>query len=298
MKISELSIKRPVATTLLAIGVLLIGFVAYFRLPIASLPTVDRPTITVWAGLPGASPEIVSSSLNVPLSRELGIIPGIAEMSSLSTQGGVQITLQFDLAVDIDAAANAVQSAINTATPNLPSGMPQPPVYYKANPAGAPVVALALTSDIVDPGEVYSYADTVVAQRLSQVKGVARVIISGAERPAVRVRADPRKLASMALSMERIRSAISDASVNLPKGNIETDDHLYMIGSNDQLFRADEYRRVVVGWNCGAPILLGDVATVEDSVLNTKLAGWFNNQRAVLLFVYRELRCQRGADRR
>ncbi|UFZ03294.1 efflux RND transporter permease subunit [Bradyrhizobium ontarionense] len=288
MNISEPFIKRPVATTLLALGLLLVGIICYFRLPIASLPTVERPTIAVWASLPGASPDIVATSINVPLSRELGVIPGLVEMSSLNTQGGVQITLQFELSVNIDAAANAVQSAINTASPNLPSGMPQPPIYYKANPGGAPVIALALTSQVVDSSDVYAYADTIVAQRLSQVKGVARVVISGAERPAVRIQVDPDTLAGMSLSLEHVRAAVASASLNLPKGSISVEDRVYTIGTNDQLFHADEYRQIVVGWSNGAPVLLRDVARVEDSVLNTKLAGWFNNERAVLLFVYRE----------
>ncbi|MBV8538839.1 MAG: efflux RND transporter permease subunit, partial [Alphaproteobacteria bacterium] len=287
MSISAAFIERPVATTLLAIGVMLVGVLAYTRLPIAALPSVDRPTITVHGSLAGASADVVSTAITAPLEAQLGVIPGIAEMYSTSSSAGTDIQIQFDLGVDIDAAAGAVQAAINAATPNLPPGMPQPPVYWKSNSAGPPIIVLALTSDVLPPGDLYNYADTVVAEKLSQVPGVARVIINGAERPAVRVQADPRKLATMSLSLERVRLAIQNSSLNLPKGAISAGDRTYTIGMNDQLFKAADYRHLVIGWKNGAPVHLDEVAEVKDSVLNSEVAGWYNDQRAVTLWAFR-----------
>ncbi len=288
MSISAPFIERPVATTLLAIGVVLVGILAYVRLPIAALPAVDRPTITVHASLAGASAEVVSTAITAPLEAQLGIIPGIAEMFSTSNTGGSEIVIQFDLGVDIDAAAGAVQAAINAAAPSLPPQMPQPPVYWKSNSSGPPIIVLALSSDVLQPGEVYNYADTVVAEKLSQIQGVARVIINGAERPAVRVQADPRKLATMSLSLERVRLAIQNSSLNLPKGAIAAGDRNYTIGTNDQLFKAADYRHLVIGWKNGAPIHLDDVADVQDSVINSEISGWLNDERAVTLWAFRQ----------
>src|SRR5262249_46097173 len=200
-------ILRPVATTLLSLGITLLGIVAYLHMPIAALPSVDRPTIGVWAGLPGASADTISTSLAQPLERQVGIIPGIMEMGSFSATGGTQITVQFELGRDIDAANAAVQAAINTANPNLPKDLPQPPVHWKANPSGWAVIAIALTSDVVEPKVMYDYADSVIAQKLSQLPGVAKVNVAGAERPAVRIRVSPRLLASMNLSLEQVRQA-------------------------------------------------------------------------------------------
>jgi len=281
-------ILRPVATTLLALGVLLLGLVAYLRMPIAALPSVDRPTIGTWAGLPGASADTIAISLAQPLERQIGIIPGIAEMGSFSATGGTQITVQFELGRDIDAASAAVQAAINTAGPNLPKDLPQPPVHWKANPSGWAVIAIALTSDIVEPKQMYDYADSVIAQKLSQLPGVAKVNVAGAERPAVRIRAAPRLLASMNLSLEQVRQAVRAATMNLPKGGISASGLTWMIGANDQLFTAAEYRDITVAWRNGAPVRLGDVAEVVDSVINTRLAGWYNDQPGVLLWVFKQ----------
>ncbi|HXO02123.1 MAG TPA: efflux RND transporter permease subunit [Stellaceae bacterium] len=281
-------ILRPVATTLLALGVLLLGVVAYTHMPIAALPSVDRPTIGVWAGLPGASADTIATSLAQPLERQLGIIPGIVEMGSFSATGGTQITVQFDLARDIDAAATAVLAAINTAAPNLPKDLPQPPVYWKANPSGWAVIAISLTSDIVEPKVMYDYADSVIAQKLSQLPGVAKVNVAGAERPAVRIRASPRQLAGMNLSLEQVRQAVRAATMNLPKGTIAADGSTWLIGANDQLFRAAEYRDLTVAWRNGAPVRLGDVADVVNSVINTRLAGWYDDQPGVSLWVMKQ----------
>jgi hydrophobe/amphiphile efflux-1 (HAE1) family protein len=281
-------ILRPVATTLLALGVLLLGVVAYTHMPIAALPSVDRPTIGIWAGLPGASADTIATSVAQPLERQIGIIPGIAEMGSFSATGGTNITVQFDLTRDIDAAATAVLAAINTALPNLPKDLPQPPVYWKTNPSGWAVIAISLTSETVEPKVMYDYADSVIAEKLSQLPGVAKVAVAGAERPAVRIRASPRLLASMNLSLEQIRQSVRAATMNLPKGTIAADGDTWLIGANDQLFRAAEYRDITVAWRNGAPVRLGDVAEVVNSVINTRLAGWYDDQPGVSLWVMKQ----------
>jgi len=286
--ISEPFIRRPVATILLAIGILLLGAVAYAELPIAALPSVDRPTITVDADLPGASPDTIATSLAQPLERQLGIIPGVAEMNSLSLTGGTYITIQFALNKDIDAAAGAVQAAINASEPSLPKDLPYPPGYWKANPSGAPVIALALTSDVIDPTTVYDFADSVVVNQLSQLPGVAQVVISGAQRAAVRIRADPRRLAQLDISLEQLRQAVESASDNMPKGAIVQGAQAITVAANDQLVRAADYRDVTVAWRDGAAVLLGDVAQVTDSIIDTRLDGWYNHDRAVVVYVHKQ----------
>jgi hydrophobe/amphiphile efflux-1 (HAE1) family protein len=281
-------IRRPVATLLLSFGVLLLGAVGFSHLPIASLPAVERPTIAVYAGLPGASADTMASSVTQPLQRELGTIPGIVEMGSFSANGGVEIVIQFELETSIDAAATEVQAAINAASPNLPKDMPWPPYYREANPGGFAPVAVALTSEVVSPGELYDYADSVVKERLSEVPGVAEVLINGAERSAVRVQVWPRVLANMHLSLEQVRTALRAATQNLPKGSINVSNQAVAIGANDQLRRADDYRDLVVAYRNGAAVRLADVADVTDSVINTKLSGWFNDQRGVLVHVLKQ----------
>jgi hydrophobe/amphiphile efflux-1 (HAE1) family protein len=288
VNLSEPFIRRPVATVLLTVGILLLGVLAFFMLPIAALPAVDRPTIGVEAWLPGASPDTIASSLAQPLERQLGTIPGIVEIGSFSDTGYCEITMQFDLATDIDAAAGAVQAAINAAGPNLPQDLPRPPTYYKANPSGFSVITLALTSDVVDPGDVYNYAYSVVAGKLSQIDGVAKVYISGAERSAVRVQVDPGLTATMHVSLERIRSSIRNSTDNLPKGTISSGNQSITVAANDQLVKADDYREVVVAYRNGAPVRLGDIAVVSDNIVNNRLAGWYDMERAVVLYVYRQ----------
>ncbi|MBI1775581.1 MAG: efflux RND transporter permease subunit [Proteobacteria bacterium] len=281
-------IRRPVATILLMLGVLILGGVAYTRLPIAALPSVDRPTIGLWASLPGASADTVATALAQPLETQLGIIPGIVEMSSFSAMGGTSIVLQFDLRKDIDAAAGEVQAAINAAGPNLPKAWAWPPVYWKANPAGAPVIALALSSDVIPPGEIYQDADSVIGPKISQLPGVARLWITGAERSAVRVQVSAGRLAAMNLSLDAVRAAIVASTQNLPKGAIDDGAQRYMIEANDQLLKAVEYQDVIVAWRNGAPIRLGDIATVTDSVINNKVAGWFGTGRSVVIYVAKQ----------
>jgi multidrug efflux pump len=256
-------------------------------MPIASLPAVERPTISVFAPFPGASPTTVATALAQPLETTIGLIPGVAEMSSFSSMGGTQIVTQFDLSVDLDTAAGAVQAAISAAGSNLPKG-PWPPYYWKANPAGAPVIAIALTSDVVPAGEVYDYADNVLSTKLSQLPGVARVIVSGGEKSAVRIQASPSKLANMNLSLEAARGAIFAASQNLPKGAISLENQRYTIEANDQLLKAADYRDVILAWRRGAPVRLSDVATITDSIVNDKLAGWYGTERGVVLYVFKQ----------
>ncbi|MDB5501620.1 MAG: hypothetical protein JWR89_1522 [Tardiphaga sp.] len=288
MSVTAQFILRPVATSLLMVGVLLLGAVAYSRLPIASLPAVERPTIEVYAPFPGASPNTVATSLAQPLERTIGLIPGVVEMSSYSGMGGASIVTQFDLSVDVDTAAGAVQAAINAAGPDLPKSGAWPPVYWKSNPAGFAVISLALTSDILTAGEVYDLADGVISPKLSQLPGVARVYITGGEKSAVRIQVSPSRMAAMSLSLEAARVAIVAASQNLPKGAVSTDNQRYTIEANDQLLKAIDYREVVVAWRNGAPVRLGDVATVTDSVINNRLAGWYGTQRGVVLYVYKQ----------
>jgi multidrug efflux pump len=282
---SELFIRRPVATVLLTASLALLGIVAYCRLPVASLPNMDRPTIAVHAGLPGGSADTVSSSLTTPLERQLGLISGLREMHANSIYGHSLITLEFDLNKDIDAAAGAVQAAINDASPDLPKNMPGPPVYIKANPGGFPIIALALTSDVIDSPEVYKYADTVLAGKLSQIEGVATVSISGPSRPGVRIEVNPRALADMHLSTASVKRAVYLASENLPKGQISDGSHDVTLAANDQLMNAADYRGVLVSWRDGALIRLSDVAQVFDSTINDETAGWFDDQPAVVLSV-------------
>ncbi len=288
MNISGPWIRRPVATTLIAIGILLLGIIAYARLPIAALPSVDRPTIGIWAGLPGAAADTIASALAQPLERQIGIIPGIVEMRSFSATGGTQLSVQFELDKSVDAAAGAIQAAIAAAGPSLPPDLPQPPNYWKANPSGWSVISLALTSDVLDPSEVYDITDAVVAEQISQLPGVAVVNVSGAERGAVRIRVDPGQIAAMHVSLEQIRAAVRNATLNLPKGRLNLDGSTWTIAANDQLYKAAEYRDIVVTWRSGAPVRLGDVAAVTDSVINTRLAGWYNHQPGVVVRVFKQ----------
>jgi multidrug efflux pump len=281
-------IRRPVATTLIAVGILLIGVVAYLRLPIASLPSVDRPTVGVWATLPGASADTMAASVAQPLERQIGQIPGIVEMHSFSDPGATQITVQFRLDKNIDAAAGAVQAAINAASSSLPKDMPGPPVHWKVNPAGWSVMTLVLTSDVLEPSTVYDIADTIVSEQITQLPGVAQVRVSGSERGAVRIRVDPGRIAALHVSLEQIRAAVRDATVNVPKGRVSLDGELWTIEANDQLFGASEYREIVVAFRNGAPVLLRDIAEVTDSVANIRVAGWYNNKLGVVLRVYKQ----------
>ena len=287
MNISAPFIGRPVATTLLTIAIALAGFLAYAKLPVAPLPEVDFPTISVSAQLPGASPDTVATSLASPLERHLGQIADVTEITSQSQTGQARITLQFDLSRNIDGAARDVQAAINAARADLPSNLLSNPTYRKVNPADAPVLILALTSKTLTRGQMYDAASTVLAQQLSQLSGVGQVIISGAALPAVRVELNPQALFNYGIGLEDVRSALSSANANAPKGTIELSDERFQIYTNDQATHAADYKPLVVAYRNGRDVRLQDVADVQDSVQDLRNLGLANGEPAVLVIVFR-----------
>ncbi len=288
MNISEPFIRRPAGTSLLAAGLFLAGVLAYHFLPVAPVPRVDFPVINVYAGLPGADPTTVASTVAAPLERRLGQIAGVSEITSVSTLGGASITLQFNLERSVDGAARDVQAAINASAGDLPLNLPAPPTYRKINPADSPIMILALTSDTLPTTQIYDYGDTIIAQRLSQVEGVSQVIISGAAKDAIRVQANPAALASANLSLEDVRAMLGQVNVDLPKGSLEGNGLSYTLNSNDQLLRAEEYNSLVLTQRNGTPIKLSSVARVIDGVENTLQAGWSGTNTAVLVIVFKQ----------
>jgi multidrug efflux pump len=288
MSVSTPFIRRPIATTLLGIAVTLGGVLGYWWLPVASLPQVDFPTIQVTTQLPGASPDTTANLVTAPLERQLGQIPALSSMTSSSSYGISQITLQFNLDRDIDAASQDVQAAINAAGSTLPKTLPYPPTYAKVNPADAPIVTLALTSATVSLRELSDLADTLIAQRLSSVSGVGHVTVEGGIRPAVRIQADLTRLASYGLSMANLRAAIAAANVSGPKGSLDGPYQSYTIAANDQITRAEAYESVIVAYRNDAPVLLKDVAQVVDGLENTKVGGWYQGTPAVIIDVNRQ----------
>jgi hydrophobe/amphiphile efflux-1 (HAE1) family protein len=266
----------------------MLGAVAYYFLPVAPLPKVDFPTISVSAQEPGVDPQTAASSLAAPLERRFAQIAGVSEITSVSSLGGSSITIQFDLNRDINGAARDVQSAINAASGELPSGLPQPPSYRKVNPSDAPVMVLAMTSDALPLSQVYNLADQIIGQRISQIEGVSQVVIGGGAKSAVRVQMNPVALASMGLSLEDIRTTLSQANVLSPKGAFDGEQQRFVIASNDQLTRADEYLPIIVAQHNGAAVPLRDVGTAIDAQENRDQAGLFNNKRAVLLVIFKQ----------
>jgi multidrug efflux pump len=285
---SRIFILRPVATALLTAGILLAGMVAYSQLPVSALPQVDYPTIQVVAFYPGASPEVMASSVTTPLERQFGQLPGLKQMTSTSSFGASLITLQFVLEHQIDVAEQEVQAAMNAAATFLPRDLPSPPIYSKVNPADTPIMTLALTSDTLPLSRIQDLADTNLAQKISQLPGVGLVSISGGQRPAVRVQADPSALASYGLSLEDLRAVLSQANVNQAKGNLEGPRQSFTIGANDQLLTGAEYQSIVVAYRNGAPVRLSDVAQVIDGVENVKQAAWMNDKPAVIVNIQRQ----------
>jgi len=282
-------IKRPIATTLLTAGVVLMGMAAFRVLPVSPLPQVDFPTINVSAQLPGASPEIMASSVATPLEREFGRISSVTEMSSQSTLGQVSITLQFDLSRNIDAATRDVESAINAARSYLPTDLPSNPTYRKVNPADAPIMIVALTSDKLPPSALYDAASTVLEQRLSQIAGVGQVVVGGSSAPAVRINVNPMQLSGYGLSLETVRSAIAAETANEAKGGFSSPDgRRWTISANDQLLKAADYAPLIVSYSNGQPVTLSKVATVEDSVQTVRSLGMANGRRAALLVIFRQ----------
>src|SRR5213593_272232 len=285
---SRLFILRPVATALLTAAILLAGSVAYLQLPISALPQVDYPTIQILTFYPGASPDVMASSVTSPLERQFGQLPGLKQMTSTSSFGASLITLQFTLDYAIDVAEQQVQAAINAAATFLPRDLPSPPVYSKVNPADTPVLTLALTSDTLPLPKIQDLADTNLAQKISQLPGVGLVSISGGQKPAVRVQADPSVLASYGLSLEDLRAVLGQANVDQAKGNLEGAKQSYTIGANDRLLTSAEYKTVVVAYRNGAPVRLSDVADVVDGVENVRQAAWMNDKTAVIVNIQRQ----------
>jgi multidrug efflux pump len=288
MNLSAPFVARPVATTLLAIGVVLAGAVAFTQLPVSPLPQVDYPTISVQAQLPGASPETMAATVATPLERSLGRIAGVTEITSSSSLGSTRITLQFDLNRDINDAATEVQSAINAARSQLPSGMPNNPTYRKVNPADAPIMVMTLTSGSMTRGQMYDWASTVVAQKLSQVRGVGQVTVGGSALPAVRAELNPTALNAYGISLNDVRTALGAANANRPKGLVEDGKRVWWVYANDQARTAAEYVPLIVSYRNGAAVRLSDVGDVVDSVQDVRNAGEANGRPAVLLIINRE----------
>jgi multidrug efflux pump len=288
LNVSEIFIRRPVATALLMVGLLLAGLIGYKNLPVAALPQVDYPTILVTTQLPGASASTMASSVTTPLERQFGQMPSLGQMTSVSSFGSSQITLQFNLDRSIDAAEQDVQAAINAASNLLPRTLQAPPTYSKSNPADTPILTLSISSDTIPLDQVDDYADSILAQKISQVSGVGLVTLNGGQKPAVRVQVDPTVIAGLGLSLEDVRAAVVASNVNQPKGNLDGARQSYMIAADDQLTKASAYRPLVIAYKNGAPVRLTDVATVSDGVENAALAGWANGKRAVILNVQRQ----------
>jgi multidrug efflux pump len=288
MDTSRLFILRPVATSLLMLAILLVGATAYRFLPLSALPEVDYPTIQVQTLYPGASPDVMTSSVTAPLERQFGEMPGLDQMTSTSSAGASVITLQFDLSLSLDIAEQEVQAAINAAGNLLPADLPAPPIYAKVNPADAPILTLGLTSKTLPLTQVEDLADTRMAQKISQVSGVGLVSVGGGARPAVRVQANLRALAAYGLNIDDLRTTLGNLNVNTPKGNFDGPSRSYTINANDQVESADEYKDLIVAYKNGSPVRLSDVATVVQDAENTKLGAWMNTTPAVILNVQRQ----------
>ena len=288
MNLSATFIKRPVATTLLTIGVALAGAIAFRLLPVSPLPHVEFPTIAVSASLPGADPETMATSVAAPLERQFGLIAGVTEMTSTSSRGSTSIVLQFDLSRNIDGAARDIQAAINAARGYLPADLPNNPIYRKVNPAEAPILILALTSDSVSTAQMYDAASTILQQKLSQVEGVGQVFVGGSSLPAVRVDVNPMALSKYGVSLEDVRGVLANTNINRPKGQLTNDKRTWEIQTNDQLRTAEQYRPLIVTFRAGAAVRLPDIANVQDSVEDLRTAGLVNGRPAVMVIIFRQ----------
>ena len=281
-------IQRPVATSLLMAAILLVGIVAYTQLPVSALPEVDYPTIQILTFYPGASPDVMATTVTAPLERQFGQLQGLSQMTSTSSGGSSVIVLQFDLTLNIDIAEEEVQSAINGGQSFLPSNLPSPPIYSKTNPADAPVLTLAVTSDTMPLSQVEDDVDTRLAPKISQLSGVGLVSISGGQKPAVRIQANPAALSSYGLNLEDLRTALTQQSVNQAKGNFDGPHQDYQINANDQLQTSSDYRNVIVAYRNGSPVMLHDVANVVDGIENSNQAAWMNETPAVIVNIQRQ----------
>ncbi|HUZ05752.1 MAG TPA: multidrug efflux RND transporter permease subunit [Acidobacteriaceae bacterium] len=287
MHLSAPFIRRPVGTSLLTLALMLSGVLAYYLLPVAPMPEVEFPTIGVGASLPGASPEVMASAVATPLEREFGRIAGVTEMTSVSTLGGTSITLQFDLSRNIDAAARDVQAAINAARGQLPSNLPGNPTYRKYNPADAPIYIIAMTSDVLTKPRIYDYANSILAQKLSQINGVGQVYVGGSSNPAVRIEANPTVLSSYGIGLESVRTSLGTVNVNTPKGSLQNAHNQMAIADTDQIFGAEAYKPLVIAYKNGNPVRLQDIGEVTDSVENIYTSGLANGKPAILVIVFK-----------
>jgi multidrug efflux pump len=288
MSPSRVFILRPIGTSLLMLALFLSGALAYRLLPVSALPSVDYPTMRIATFYPGASPDVMASSITSPLERQFGQMPGLNQMTSTSSSGASMITLQFSLDMSLDVAEQEVQASINAATTFLPNDLPNPPIYSKVNPADTPIITLALTSDVIPLSQVEDLADTRFAQKIAQLDGVGFVSISGGQRPAVRVQVNPMTLSAKGLTLEDVRMAIIAANVNAPKGSFDGHSLAYTINSNDQLLNSSDYKKLIISYQNGAPVRLSDVANVIDDVENVKQAAWMNKQPAIILNIQRQ----------
>src|SRR5215475_11769700 len=288
MSVPELFIKRPVMTTLVMLGILLFGIIAYQVLPVSDLPAVDYPTIQVSANLPGASADTMAAAVATPLEKQFSTIAGLDSMSSVSALGLTQITIQFSLSRNIDAAAQDVQAAIARAARQLPPNMPAPPTYYKSNPADSPVLFIAMSSDTLPLSRVDDYAETLLAQRISMVNGVAQVGVFGSQQYAVRVQVDPGKLAAYGITLDDVSQSVQLGNVNIPTGTLYGPHQAYTVLATGQLKKAADYQPLIVAYRGGSPVRLEQLGRVFDSVQNDKIASWFNNTRAIVLTIQRQ----------
>src|SRR5882757_2557776 len=287
MNLSSPFIARPVATSLLMVGLLLVGLAAYPLLPVASLPNVNYPTIQVTAQLPGADPQTMASSVATPLEQQFSQIPGLTQLSSASALGFVQLTLQFDLSRDVDSAATDVLAAINAASPFLPQNIPYPPTIRKVNPAETPVMLIALTSDSLPLTTIDAYAENILLPKISQIPGVGLVGIGGQQKPAIRIQVNPQALAARGIGLEDVRNVIAGANVDLPKGTLNSPRVTYTLNTNDQLLKPDAYEALIIAYRNGSPVRIRDIGKVIEASENNLLAGWYNQQRSVILAVQR-----------
>ena len=288
MNLSAPFIRRPVATALLMVGLLLCGLAAYRLMPVSSLPNVNYPTIAVSAQLPGADPETMASSVATPLEQQFTQIPGVTQLTSSSALGITQITVQFDLGRDVDGAAEDLLAAINAASPYLPVGIPYPPTIRKVNPADTPILVLALTSDTLPLTTVDAFAENILIPEISQIDGVGQIGIGGRQKPAIRVQVDPQALANRGIGLEDVRNVLGQANVDLPKGTLNGPQQSFTLNTNDQLLKPEAYNNLIVAYRNGSPVRISDVGRAIEGPENDLIAGWYNKQRAIILAVQRE----------
>ena len=288
MHISAPFIRRPVATSLLSVAILLAGAVAFYFLPVAALPQVDFPTISISGRLPGASPETMASSVATPLERFFGRIAGVTEMTSSSQLGSTNVTLQFDMDRDINAASRDVQAAINAAAGQLPAGMPSLPRYRRANPADSPILGLAVSSDIIPRSDLYDFCDSILGQKISQVNGVGQIFISGGAKPATRIDVNPNALAHYGIGLENVRFALRSANANTPKGSLQDGQNRWTLFATDQLLKSEQYAPLIVAYRNGAPVRVSDVANVTEGIEDLRNSGYANGKPAVGIYIFRE----------